>query len=191
PDPAFGSAMVVATAIMRAVSLPLFACRLYSRLLPRWRLSWDSYFLVAAVIFDLVQWVLILLSIHYGYGHSYQYVSPENMLSTAQFLFFAQPFSVWALSCAKISVAFCLLRIQRRVPTWRMFLRCLIVLQVAISAIINYFQFTMCKPFRANWDGRTPNSQCVDKQTAQISIFVSLAMTIFTDLTFSLVPLSL
>lgn len=133
------------------------------------------------------------MSIGYGYGHDPRYVPASHFLPLAKFLFLSQPFSVWALSCAKISVACCLLRIQHgtRPATWRTFLYCLIGVQVIISAVINYFQFTGCQPLRANWGESAPGAKCVDAVTARTSIFVSLAMVAFTDLTFALLPLPL
>jgi len=145
-------------------------------------------------VFDLVQWVFLLLSIGHGYGHHPDYVSFPDFLPLAKYLFFSQPFSIWALSCAKISVACCLLRVQRgttRPSSWRMFLFSLVGVQVIITAIINYFQFTRCRPIRAIWGEYAPDSQCVDDGTAQISIYVNLAMVAFTDLAFALLPLSM
>ncbi|GAB1320021.1 hypothetical protein MFIFM68171_10231 [Madurella fahalii] len=193
-DPALGSLMVIVTGVMHAISIPLVGGRIYDRVVPSWRLSWDGYFLIAAVVFDFIQWVFLLLSIGYGYGHDHRYVPASQFLPLAKFLFLSQPFSVWALSCAKISVACCLLRIQRgstRPPSWRMFLYCLIGVQAIICAVITYFQFTGCRPLRANWGERVPGAECVDVGTARTSIFVSLSMVAFTDLTFALLPLPL
>lgn len=50
PDPALGALMVVVTVFTHLVSFCFFAGRLYDRLVPTWRLSWDSYFLIAAVV---------------------------------------------------------------------------------------------------------------------------------------------
>jgi len=72
-----------------------------------------------------------------------------------------------------------------------MFLFSLVGVQVIITAIINYFQFTRCRPIRAIWGEYAPDSQCVDDGTAQISIYVNLAMVAFTDLAFALLPLSM
>ena len=148
----------------------------------------------APKIFDLVQWVFLLLSISHGYGHHPDYVAVPDFLPLAKYLFLSQPFSAWALACAKISVACCLLRVQRGAAhpsNWRMFLYSLVGVQVIITGIINYFQFTMCRPLRANWGEYAPDSQCVDSSTAQTSIYVNLSMVAFTDLAFSLLPLSM
>jgi len=144
-------------------------------------------------IFDLIQWVFLLVSIGSGYGHHPDYVDPQRLIPLAKFLFLCQPVSVWALSCAKISVACCLLRIQRGVcsASRRTFLFCLIGLQVIITAIINYFQLNTCRPLRANWGESAPDTQCIDQAAARTSIYVNLAMIAFTDLTFALLPLSM
>src|SRR5438105_8971798 len=88
PDPALGPLMIIVTSVIHGIALPLFAGRLYSRIVPNWRLSWDGYFLIAAVvrtyppcrhrkmsipacfsltmcckIFDLIQWAFLLISI--------------------------------------------------------------------------------------------------------------------------------
>jgi hypothetical protein len=74
---------------------------------------------------------------------------------------------------------------------WHMFLYCVIGVQIIISAVINYFQFTLCRPLPANWGEQVAGAACVDSSTARTSMFVSLAMVMFTDLTFALLPLSL
>jgi hypothetical protein len=133
---------------------------------------------------------LLLLSVSYGLGHNIMHVSPDNGTPLRKYQYLAQPFWAWSLSCAKISVALCLLRIQRGVATWRMFLYCLIILQVVISTVISYFQLSLCKPLESAWDFNVAGS-CMDMVTAQTSIYVTLAMQIFTDMTYSLLPLSL
>jgi len=50
PDPNLGPVMVLVTSVTHAILLPLFAGRLYVRLFPDCRLSWDGYFLIAAVV---------------------------------------------------------------------------------------------------------------------------------------------
>ena len=100
---------------------------------------------------DMVHWVFIILSISYGYGHSDQYTPPDRLASSRQWLFISQPFYAWSLSCAKISVALCLLRIQPGVLTWRIFLGCLIIWQVVIAVVTTYFQLSLCKPIYGSW----------------------------------------
>jgi len=50
PDPSLAPLMVAVTGVMHAILIPLFAGRLYGRIVPDWRLSWDGYFLIAAVV---------------------------------------------------------------------------------------------------------------------------------------------
>src|SRR6266536_3400897 len=106
-------------------------------------------------LFDLIQWIFLLISISHGYGHRANYIMPEEYTIAKKYLFLSQPFIAWTLSCAKISVALCLLRIQRHNATWRMFLYCLIILQAVLSIFINYFQFSLCKPLSGAWDSST------------------------------------
>jgi len=49
-DPALGPLMVIVTSVMHVILIPLFAARLYGRIVPDWRVSWDGYFLIAAVV---------------------------------------------------------------------------------------------------------------------------------------------
>ena len=50
PDPNLGPVMVLVTGVTHAILLPLFAGRLYVRLVPDCHLSWDGSFLIAAVV---------------------------------------------------------------------------------------------------------------------------------------------
>src|SRR3569833_2935028 len=168
PDVTRGPVIVISTTIMRLISLPLYRGRTYARIVPVWPFSWDSYFLTAAVVcdttqrsdtmrrqsimlLDLAQWILLLMSISHGHVHRAIYVPPEDRTLARKYLFFSRPLYAWSLSCAKISVAWCHVRIQRRVTTWRMFLCCLVTPQVVVSIVINYFRFSL-------WDPNTPNA---------------------------------
>ena len=50
PDPDLGRTMVIATAVMHLFSIPLYAGRMYGRIRPVWRVTWDGYFLTGAVV---------------------------------------------------------------------------------------------------------------------------------------------
>ena len=126
-----------------------------------------------------------------GYGHRFMDLSFQDFTTSNKYVVISQPFYAWSLSFAKISVACSLLRIQRHMFTRKVFLYCMIILQLVIGCLMNYFSLSMCKPIEAGWDPSIPGGRCMDLQTAQTSMYVNYAMTIFTDTMFSLLPVSL
>jgi hypothetical protein len=141
-------------------------------------------------VFDLVQWSLLLVGVGHGIGRHNYYVSPDETLQAEKFLFICQPPYAWSLAFAKISIAFMLLRIQRDRRAWVAFLSCMILFSVLIAITMNCFQLSMCKPLSAIWDHSIVDAKCMDPAVAQISIYVTAAMTILTDVILSLAPIA-
>jgi hypothetical protein len=140
-------------------------------------------------VFDLLEWVLLLIGVGYGVGRHNYYVSPDDTIQAEKFLFISQPPYAWSLACAKISIALMLMRIQRDRKAWVWFLSFMILFSVLIAVTMNTFQFSLCKPLSAIWDHSTPGAKCMDLSIAQVSIYVTAILTIVTDVILSLSPI--
>jgi len=190
PDISQGPVLVGVTVALHVISLSLFATRIYTRVWPKMRLGLDDYFITAAVAFDMVEWVLLLISIGYGVGRHNYYVHPDDLVQAEKFLFLSQPPYAWALAFAKLSIAWMLLRIQRDQKGWPIFLYGMMVFVVLVAVTMNSFQLSIAKPLAAVWDHSIPDATFMDITVAQTSIYVTAAMTILTDVILSLTPIA-
>ncbi|OCL15018.1 hypothetical protein AOQ84DRAFT_279845 [Glonium stellatum] len=189
PDTNEAPTLIGLTAALHFVSLTTYGARMYTRSRPVLRLGWDDYFITAAVICDMVEWTLLMTSTGYGLGRHNFYLAPGSAMQAEKFLFISQPPFAWALAFTKISIACMLLRIQRS-QGWMIFLYLMMVLQVLTAVTINTFQFSLCDPVAAIWDPSIPGAKCKPPIVGQISIYVTAAVTILTDVIFSLLPLT-
>jgi hypothetical protein len=137
----------------------------------------------------MVEWALLMTSTGYGLGRHNFYIAPGPAMQAEKFLFISQPPFAWALAFTKISIACMLIRIQRS-RNWMIFLYLMMVLQLLTAVTINVFQFTLCNPVAAIWDPSIPGATCRPSIVGQISIYVTAAVTILTDVIFSLLPLT-
>ena len=207
PDTSEAPTLIGITAALHLISLSTYGARMYTRSRPVLRLGWDDYFITAAIvssapnmlltscwgesiqICDMIEWILLMISTGYGLGRHNFYIAPGPAMQAEKFLFISQPPFAWALAFTKISIACMLLRIQRS-RNWMIFLYLMMVLQLLTAITINVFQFTLCNPVAAIWNPSIPGATCKLPIVGQISIYVTAAVTIFTDVTFSLLPLT-
>jgi cytochrome bd-type quinol oxidase subunit 2 len=145
-------------------------------------------------VFDLLQFVFLLLSVFHGYGHPSASLSREDSTLAQKYLWISQPLYIWSLSCVKIGIACLLLLIpcydKKKAKMWPIFLGCTIFFQIAISGVISGLQFSTCKPLRAIWDRTVENPKCRAIGETQTSIYINMAMIIFTDLMLAGLPLA-
>ena len=138
-------------------------------------------------IFDMMEWVPLLISIHYGVGRHNFYVSPDDMILAEKYLFISQPPYAWSLTFSKLSIIWMLIRIQRDNKVWKALLYFMMVFAIGTAVTMNSFQFSLCKPLWAVWDHSNPDAVCMDPKIAQASIYATAAMTIATDIILSLI----
>ncbi|KAK4442604.1 hypothetical protein QBC34DRAFT_338370, partial [Podospora aff. communis PSN243] len=189
PDRSRGPTLIIASAVLHAVSLPVVAARIWTRSRPALRLWWDDYAILAAVAFDLINWILILLSVRYGLGRHSVHVPLEDQPQGRKLLFFCQQASGWAIAFAKISIALMLFRLRPDSRIWRVFLLGMMLLPVAIAVATSAVLFSACKPLSAMWDF-IPTAECLPFPVINQSILATAVATIVTDFILALLPLT-
>ncbi len=131
------------------------------------------------------------MAVHYGVGRHNFYIPPDDLVPAEKFLFLSQPPYAWALAFAKLSIIWMLIRIQRdHHRFWPVFLYFMMVFVTLVAVTMNAFQLSLCRPLAAIWDHSIPDPVCMPPTTAQISIYVTAAATILTDVILSLMPLT-
>ncbi|KAK0717275.1 hypothetical protein B0T26DRAFT_829054 [Lasiosphaeria miniovina] len=182
--------LIGVTALLHVFSLSFYAARIWTRVRPTVRLTVDDYLITAAVIFDLFNWAFTLAGVKYGIGRHNYYIAPDQEVLAEKWLVFSEPFFPWALACAKMSIAWMLLRIQRDRLGWAITMYALMLVSIGVAISANTIFLTMCKPIWALWDHSNPDAVCGDPAKAQISIYVSAGLTVFTDIVLSIAPIT-
>ncbi|KAK4210901.1 hypothetical protein QBC37DRAFT_23341 [Rhypophila decipiens] len=194
PDIYRGDKIVIASTILHVVSLPIVATRIWTRLKPNPHLWWDDWTILVAVFFDLLNWVLILLALRYGFARPTPYVPLDDQPKARAFQYFAQHASGWAIGFGKLSIALMLFRLRQDRLPWRIFLWGMMIWAMVISITVSGTLFAVCKPVRAMWDftlfAASPPPVCQDFDHINRGILACAAMTVITDFILSLLPLS-
>ncbi|KAK3367195.1 hypothetical protein B0T24DRAFT_635222 [Lasiosphaeria ovina] len=138
----------------------------------------------------MFNWAFTLAGVKYGVGRHNYYIAPDQEVLAEKWLVFSEPFFPWALACAKMSIAWMLLRIQRDRLGWAITMYALMLVSIGVAISANTVFLTMCKPIWALWDHSNPDAVCGDPAKAQISIYVSAGLTVFTDIVLSIAPIT-
>jgi hypothetical protein len=141
---------------------------------------------VVLQLFDAVSFAFMLVAVRYGVGRHNYYVPPDEEMLAEKWLFLSQPPFPWSLAFSKVSIAWMLLRIQRDRRWWTWTMCFLMFVAVGVAVVSNIFQLTICKPLAAVWDHTITTAVCSSPKTSQISIYVTSALTIVTDVALSI-----
>ncbi|KAK4210209.1 hypothetical protein QBC37DRAFT_270304, partial [Rhypophila decipiens] len=195
PPPPFedrGHQIVILSCVLHGVSLPVLFTRIWSRSYPTLRLGWDDWAIMAAAIFDLAQWILILVAVSNGLGRPSYYVPSSQRPTARACLYFANHCSGWVICLAKLSIAYSLSRLRRDSAVWRVFLMGMMVLPVAIAVTTSGFLFASCRPLSAMWEEMTPSSQpdCLPRTLMTKGILATATLTVVTDFVLALLPIT-
>jgi len=128
----------------------------------------------------------MLVAVHYGMGRHNFYVPADRAILAEKWLFISQPPYAWAMSLAKMSIAWMLIRIRRDSRIWVAGMSVIMVICLGVAISANSFALTMCKPVWAIWDHSNPDAVCDSPRKAEISIYVNAALMISTDVILSL-----
>ncbi|GAB7351572.1 hypothetical protein MBLNU459_g2195t1 [Dothideomycetes sp. NU459] len=192
PDVSRALQMLVPGAITLFIALALYVTRMWTRTRPVNNLGWDDLTVSGAMLLAITQLAFSGLSCKYGVGRHSYYVKPENATKALHAGVSSQPICVWAICLAKISVACVLLRLKRS-PAWQWFLYIAIVVQLGSAIAANVAQLIQCTPMSALWDVKLaalPTTHCWNPNQIQASAYVNVAISIVTDLIFSLLPIT-
>lgn len=207
PDVSIAPRLIAVTSSLYLVAFPAYGFRMYKRVRPVWNIGLDDVAISIALVREstaypilpqpyssiqlcaLISWVTMLVSIRYGAGHHNFYVSADDQAAAARVIFIGEAPWAWAMAMIKISLAFMFLRIKRT-KAWRIFLYVMIAIQIGAAVFANCAIVLQCRPTEAIWNQDIPNAKCWSLTTAQNTIYFSAALSISTDLTFSILPIT-
>ncbi|OCL04461.1 hypothetical protein AOQ84DRAFT_247344, partial [Glonium stellatum] len=177
---------------LQIISLGLLIARTWTRTHPTVRLGWDDLTIFVATLIGTTNYLMLLVATFHGYGRHTAFVSLPQRMIAGRLVYWAQILWCWSITLVKMSIAFLLLRFKTT-RAWKWFLHAIIT-ALWISAVVNnIFQFLQCQPYSVYWDPTIFKHQkvrCWSHTTIDAGIIGFSAVTVTTDVIFSLIPLT-
>jgi hypothetical protein len=196
--------LLVVTAFLFSVVLPLFSGRIYERAKQR-RFRWDDYSITLATVclslleklptnssqlLALTEWSLVIATTTYGLGHNTISSLQYPRLNAHHLLFASELIWIPTTAFIRIGVAFTLLHFKQARP-WRITLSLLIAAQVLFCIVSLVFMVVQCIPLDNIWNEPSHrDAVCTARNTVLASQYVQAGVGTATDLVLALTPLS-
>ncbi|KAL2213809.1 hypothetical protein CC79DRAFT_1391718 [Sarocladium strictum] len=170
------------------IGLIMYMARIWIRVRPVWRISWEDYVMsigLAAAIVDV------------SFMYPQMYTSPrllteEERVHARKYAFLTIPIWGVAISMIKSSIALTLLRIQPNVFWWRIFLWTIITIMSIYGFGNVFFILLQCRPLQASWNPsilEKVDGKCLPVLGIHIMSNLGSAINIGTDVLLSLAPI--
>ncbi|KAF2874067.1 hypothetical protein BDV95DRAFT_592203 [Massariosphaeria phaeospora] len=139
--------------LLMAITIVVVALRFYARAYLVRRVRWDDWTMLIAVIFGIINTVLIQFSVDHGLGRIQRTIpDPADAIQAIRWEYIAQPFGTFAAVFGRVSLALLLLSIVGN-KVWRKWvLWSLVYLQFVIGTVYVVVTFTQCRPLPRLWD---------------------------------------
>ncbi|KAF1808102.1 hypothetical protein P152DRAFT_462912 [Eremomyces bilateralis CBS 781.70] len=178
--------------VLLLLSLGFYGLRLYSRIRPKMRVSWDDYSITLSVILAIILFGVTCQSAAYGFGRHAITVTPNHMVGIMLLTYISQLALMWSVTFTKISVAFMLLRIRRsKIWIWGMWGSIVILMGAAIAYTV--IISTECIPTSDFWNRAVKPelaAHCRKPKKGFYTVISTSIIIIISDVFFSLIPLT-
>ena len=112
------------------------------------------------------------------------------LVATAPLSVVSELLSTWALALVKTSMAAMLLRFQQTNKGWKRFLYSIVAVQITTAIYLTIMHLTRCIPLNALWNPMITEKRCWNDESFRVSLTVTSAIVIITDVIYSLIPLT-
>lgn len=178
------------TVSLSAIALSLVVTRLVSRWKSAKGIAADDYFIVAGTVLSLTDVSLIIASVADNLATPPpSFMSFEAIAKKAPMTMAAEVFTQCSVALIKTSIALMLVRLQNT-KSWTRFLYAIIALQMLTAIFVTIVQCTRCIPTEAFWNEDIVDKWCWSHDAFKITMTVASSVVIFTDVIFSLIPLT-
>ncbi|PVI05793.1 hypothetical protein DM02DRAFT_554159 [Periconia macrospinosa] len=173
------------------VSTTLFIARIWTRMRPIYRMSYDDYFAVLAYCCVITCTVLLLQTVRTDFpGKEKTTFTLQDIQKSYMFAVIAEVFWTWSMTFTKISVAFMLLRFEPA-RYMRLFLWFMVGFLFTMGMFGCFTQVLQCQPLSATWDLLNRHkAKCWDPRILGISGQTINCINATTDILFALLPIS-
>ncbi|KAL2048480.1 hypothetical protein N7G274_000392 [Stereocaulon virgatum] len=151
----------------------------------------DDWFMVAALVLFISTTIAVTFDITHGGARHLYYLDPPQIEYATKVTWIENPLGIMAVTTAKMSVAFLILRLIGPSTVWRKWsLYTSIVLTFIVGALACILTFVQCNPPRALWKppSQVPGAKCWNpKRQADYAIFSSAYFS-FIDFFLAVIP---
>ena len=158
PNDSVGPKTLAIITPILAVGILFYSVRIYTRVVPRYKLNAADWASTIAVAAGVITYALFAVAVSFGFGKHSIYVSHESDTKILQCLFGVILTGLWATSFSRVSVAFLLLDFAPS-RIWKFVLWFLIIFQIIALLAMELVEFFQCKPVRAFWED-VPGEKC-------------------------------
>lgn len=185
PPTHVGIALISVTSILEILAIVTTSCRIAVR----WKrrlIGWDDILMVAASIFAVLRFSIIIYATTIGYGHHEDNLSQDQYNNVNFFSWLGQISLFICLCFLKISIGLLIMRIKEDRKS-RMFQLGLLVGLVLSNVEVLIVLLAECRPITAYWDPGA--GRCWSTKIRIYSIYIQVGYGILTDLVYSLMPI--
>ncbi|QDS77605.1 hypothetical protein FKW77_002002 [Venturia effusa] len=180
--------LVTTWAVLFSLGATFALARFYARFFKTKAHAWDDYFLVLALMTNLVTLVLVIIGASHGYGKHISQIAPSETVKALKAINFTVLTNGICMIFLKLSIGASLLRLQLgRGMTWIVWIS--IFISVCCNSMVLVGSIFACVPMAAIWDISLPHYTCIPKRYVVGSGYAQAGGNIVTDLFYSLSPL--
>ncbi|PMD29424.1 hypothetical protein L207DRAFT_405146, partial [Hyaloscypha variabilis F] len=189
PNDSVGPKALAALTPLLAIGMLFYAIRIYTRVVPKYKLNAADWACTMAVVSETISYALFAAAVRFGFGKHSIYVSSASYRKIFQCLFGVILTGLWSSTFSRVSIAALLLDFAPS-RAWKIALWLLIVLQFIDLLGTDFIELFQCRPIRAFWD-QVPGGKCNAPDVMQILGYVYNAIGMLGDLTFAIMPIFL
>ncbi|EXM21605.1 hypothetical protein FoTM2_013920 [Fusarium oxysporum f. sp. vasinfectum] len=176
------------TSPLLAIALAMFVARIWLRVKPVWRVSWEDYSMTIGVCAAVVDFGFLIPQMY----TSPRLITESQVTWSRKYAFLAIPIWGIAMMFIKVSIAMMMHRIQPTVLWWRVFCFFIMGILIAYGVANTFFILLQCRPLEASWDTSVletvQGASCLPQTGIHIMSNIGSGINIATDIMLSLAP---
>ncbi|KAF2274262.1 uncharacterized protein EI97DRAFT_444269 [Westerdykella ornata] len=181
---------VAVTIALNIIAALLFGGRIWTRTFPVFRMGPDDYLILLAYPLVLVDSILLLVSVPYGFGADLANMTMVDIEEQLKYVTVSQPIWAWSMCVIKCSVTAMLLRLEND-KFWRRFLWGMIGVHILLAVYCTIALTTQCIPLSGSWDLlKLKPAKCWSAEAVRASSIASSAVNIASDIILALMPIN-
>ncbi|KAF1362838.1 hypothetical protein EJ07DRAFT_106327 [Lizonia empirigonia] len=174
---------------MVSLSFVSVVLRVYTRTCIVKAFGWDDFFMVLALLFNVMFATCAIGGIHYGTGRHMKDLSNEQILKAMRYWWYCSIAYCWAMTAVKISIGLFLLRVTIK-PLQRWIIYIAMFLTVLTGLVFFLVTLLECAPLSYFWNKSQPGS-CINVDVIIALTFFYSAVSVICDFTFAILPIFL
>ncbi|KAI1076746.1 hypothetical protein F5B20DRAFT_572600 [Whalleya microplaca] len=187
-DPGIGPLIMGLTWALTGLAIFTVSARIYYRRRYRSFGSSDDWFMISAVVLQIVYQACITVLVHWGLGKDSTNLTTEELIMTKKWTWVSAPFANLVSLCARISIVIMLIRIFETRKWFKWFLVIFTTVLGIVDILALIFVWVQVTPIEALWNINIPATQHLDPGVQQYASLALQLLYTISDLTYVLFP---